>query len=263
MTFSLSDVRGTRRDLPVRSAFHGIHKVGKTTLAAGCPGVIFIPTEDGQDSVDAATFPLCKTWGDVLSAIGVLYMEKHDYKAVCLDSGDWAELLAREQVCRDTGVVSISEGNNDFGKGYQRAADLFKEMLDGLNALRTDKGMDVIMLVHTEIKRFDDPLAESYDRYQIKLHKHINKLVQEWADVIGFCQADTVIKKEEKDFSKEKRARAIDMGTRSIHFERSAAYDAGNRFGLPAKIDMNWASYQEALDAAKNTTPTTNQKDGE
>ena len=253
MAFSLDDVRGTRRDMPERLLIHGIHKVGKTTFAASAPGCIFIPTEDGQESVDANAFPLCRSWDDILSAITTLYTEPHEFKTAVLDSGDWAELLARKAVCDEHNQSGIEEFG--YGKGYQFTAERYAEMLDGLNALRLERGMRIVMVVHTEIKKFEDPLADAYDRYQIKLHKSIGKLVQEWADVIGFAQAAATTKEEKKDFQAKGdkgRTRAIDLGKRIVCFERSAAYDAGNRFGLPAELPLDWSAYEAALTEAKN-----------
>lgn len=249
MAFDLSSIRKTRRNEPERILIHGLHKVGKTTFAAHAPGCIFLPTEDGQDSVDAESFPLFTSWQDLMSAITTLYMEPHEYKAAVIDSLDWAEALAQKKVAEDHNADGI-EGIG-YGKGYSYVGDLFREMLDGLNALRLERGMRIVLLAHTEIKTFNDPLADSYDRYQIKLHKIVNKICQEWCDVIAFAQevATTTIEKGE-GFKKD-RTRVIDLGRRVLRLERSAAYDAGNRYGLPAELPLEWPAFEEAIKQAK------------
>ena len=243
----LNQIKPTRQARPPRVVIHGAHKVGKSTFAAAAPRPIFVATEDGQDNIDAEAFPLCQSWQSVLDCITALYQEDHDYQTVVLDSGDWAERLAWGAVAKDHNVDSI-EGIG-YGKGYVFAADLFRELLDGLNALRNHKAMQVIVICHSEIKRFDDPLAQSYDRHQIKLHKLCGKMLQEYADVIGFCQIDSVTQTEDHGFKKE-RARVIDTGRRILRLAPSAAYDAGNRYGLPASIPLDYQAFADAMSAA-------------
>jgi hypothetical protein len=253
MTFSIQQIKRTRFDMPPRTVLYGPHKIGKSTFASCAPAPVFIQTEDGLDAIDAEAFPLCKSWEDVLAAVTALYQEKHDFKTVVLDSGDWAEKLLHEHVSREKadgkGIEAIG-----YGKGYIYAAEAFGDLLAGLNALRIERGMGVVVLCHAEIKHFDDPLADSYDRYQIKLHKQVGKLLQEWADVIGFAQLDTVTKVEKEQGFKQERTRALTTGRRVIRLTGSPAFDAGNRYGLPDTIDLTWEAYEQALNQARSAT---------
>lgn len=250
MTFSIQQIKKTRFDMPPRTVVYGPHKIGKSTFASCAPSPVFVQTEDGLDALEAEAFPLCKKWGDVLAAVASLYQEQHGFKTVTLDSADWAEKLLHAHVSQEyaggKGIEHIG-----YGKGYVYAAEAFSELLDGLNALRVERGMNVIVLCHAEIKRFDDPMADSYDRYQIKLHKQTGKLLQEWADVIGFAQLDTVTKVEKEKGFKEERTRALTTGRRVLRLSGSPSFDAGNRYGLPDTIDLVWSAYEEALNNAR------------
>lgn len=250
MGFSLQQVKRTRSDLPPRTIIYGPHKIGKSSFAAAAPSPIFIQTEDGLEAIDTNAFPLCHSWGDLLSAVASLYQEEHDFKTLVLDSVDWAQRLAQAQVCENQGVKGIEDIG--YGKGYVYAADLFNELIDGLNAIRKDRRMHIVLLCHAEIKTFNDPTSDSYDRYQMKLHKQINKILQEWADVIGFAQIDAATKVEKKDdFKKTERTRAVTTGRRIVHFAPSAAFEAGNRYGLPNQIELSWDAYQTALNNSR------------
>lgn len=248
--FNLSQIKETQNAAaPVRTLVYGPHKIGKSTFAAGAPSPVFIQTEDGLEAINAKAFPLCQKWGDILDALTSLYQEKHEFKNVVIDSADWAERLAHAIVCKENSVDGIEKIG--YGKGYSFSADLFSELFEALNALRNDKGMGVVIIAHAEIKTFNDPQNDSYDRYQVKLHKTIGKLVQEWADVIGFAQLDTITKIEKKKGFKDERTRAITSGNRVLRLVGTPAFDAGNRFGLPETIPLDWADYQAALDAAR------------
>ena len=61
-------------------------------------------------------------------------------------------------------------GVYDEAKRYAEALTIWREYIDKLNGLRDRKGMAVIQIAHTDIKRFDSPEHEPYDRYVIKLH---------------------------------------------------------------------------------------------
>ena len=74
-----------------------------------------------------------------------------------------------------------------FGKGYAEAVNIWREYIDKLNALRDEKGMAVLQIAHTDIKRFDSPEHEPYDRYVIKLHTRAAALLQEHSDVVLFA----------------------------------------------------------------------------
>jgi hypothetical protein len=245
---NLTDIKATRSGIPPRTLIYGPHKIGKSTFASQAPAPIFIQTEDGLDSIDSSAFPLCKTWADVMACISALYEGDHGFQTVVLDSADWAEKLAQEQVCSDHDVKSIEKIG--YGKGYSFAADIFRECLDGLGALRTQRNMGVVLLAHSEIRRFDDPMSDAYDRYQVKLSKLVGKMIQEWADVIGFAQLDTIVKSEKTKMDAT-RHRAVSTGDRVLRLTGGPAFDAGNRYGLPDSIPLIWSNYQAALDAAR------------
>lgn len=241
---TLDKIINTKRIVPVRTLIHGDHKIGKSTFASCADNPIFIDTEEGQSFIDSKAFPKCRSWQEILDCITSLYRDKHDFKTVIIDSVDWAERLAQADVAKDHNLKSIDEIG--YGKGYTFAADKFSELLEGLSALRNHKNMAIILICHSEIRRFDDPMADSYDRYQIKLHKTVSKMIQEWVDVIGFCQNDTVTKTEDLGFN-NKKTRSIDLNSRVLRLVGSSAYDAGNRFGLPDKIPLIYQNYKDEL----------------
>lgn len=242
MAFDLKSLRRGKSADPPRVVVYGEHKIGKSTFAASAPNPVFICTEDGLGAIDTTSFPLAQSYGDVLSAITTLYEEPHDFQTVVVDSLDWLEPMIWRYVAEQHGKDDIEAFG--YGKGYVYAADVFREFLAGLNALR-DRGMTVICLAHCEIKTVNDPTAESYDRFQIKLDKRASAVVQEWADVIGFAAEKIVIRKEDAGFGK-KIKRGMGTGERLLHVTPSPAYVAGNRYGMD-DIPLNWSSFVDAM----------------
>ena len=243
MAFNLASIRKGPQALPPRIVIYGEHGLGKSTFAAGAPAPIFIQTEDGLASLDVASFPLAARHEDVLEAVGALYNEQHSFETVVLDSLDWCEKLIWSYVARKHDKQSIEDFG--YGKGYTVAAEAMGELLAGLNALRTERGMAVILTAHAQVKRFDDPTSASYDRFELALHKAASALVSEWADVIAFATHDTIVRTEEAGFNK-KLKKAV-AGDRVIHVERQPAFNAKNRYGLPPKLPLSWDSFSSAL----------------
>ena len=243
MAFNLASIRKGPQALPPRIVIYGEHGLGKSTFGALAPNPIFIQTEDGLASLDVASFPLATAHEQVLEAVSALYAEKHDFETVVLDSLDWAEKLIWSYVARRADKQSIEDFG--YGKGYQHAAESMGELLAGLNALRVERKMAVILTAHAQVKRFDDPTSASYDRFELALHKAASALVSEWADVIAFASHDIVVRTEEAGFNKRlKKAVASD---RVIHVERAPAFNAKNRYSLPPKLPLSWDAFSSAL----------------
>lgn len=245
MAISLSNIaRSTRNALPPRVVIHGEGGVGKTTFAANAYNPIFLPFEDGLSGLEVDAFPLITSHAAAMEAINALRSEQHEFGTVVLDSLDWLEPLIWQKVAIDAGKRSIED--IPYGKGYVEAAPLWREVLDGLNALRTERSMAVILIAHSEIKRFEAPDSEPFDRYQIKLHKSANALMREWADIIGFAHHETAIKKENTGFNNQ-RARGVATGRRLLRVVETPACVAKNRYSLPDVIDLTWPALLSAM----------------
>jgi hypothetical protein len=185
MAISLASLNRTTALKPPRILIHGVHGVGKTTFAAGAPDPVFLLTEDGLGTLDVPHFPIARTFDEVMQALAALYTEEHAFGTLVVDSVDWLEPLIHAKVCKDQGWSSIEDAG--YGKGYVHALDLWRQYIEGLNALRDDKGMTVVQIAHTDIKRFDSPESEPYDRYVIKLHAKASALLQEHSDIVLFA----------------------------------------------------------------------------
>ena len=119
-------------------------------------------------------------------------------------------------------------------------------ILEGLNALRQDRGMVVILLAHTTIKRFDSPEVEPFDRYQPKLQERSNALVREWCDAVLFANYKTIVKHDDVGFNKTTN-RGISTGERLLYCNERPAYMAKNRYQLPDSIPLSWDAFETAI----------------
>lgn len=241
MAFDLTSIKRGPDLKPPRLFIYAVEGIGKTTFAASAPSPIFIQTEDGLGSLDAARFPMVESIDQVREAIGTLYETDHDFETVVLDSVDWLEQIISREIEAKHDAKELA-----YGKGALKQAEVWQELLGGFNALRNDKGMSVILIGHSQIKRFDSPETEPYDRYSPKLQERSNALVREWADAVLFANYRTVVKTTEVGFKKEV-SRGITTGERLLYTTEKPAYMAKNRFGLPDALPLSWDALANAI----------------
>ena len=101
--------------------------------------------------------------------------------------------------------------------------------------------MNVILLSHVDIRTFNDPEREPYDRYQLKLHNKTASIIREWVDFNFFANHQVRTVKEGKGFNEQTRALA--MGDPMLFTKFSPAFDAKRRVPLPDKIELKWDSF--------------------
>lgn len=235
-----------KQELPPRICIYGNHGIGKSTLAAQFPNPIFISTEDGIDSLDVTSFPKATHVNEVVENIKILIKEDHDFKTVVIDSVDWlVEPL----------IVSNVESSHDqkdlaYGKGQMLVAEEFREILQGCDVLRRRRGMNVVLLAHASVVKFEDPRSEGYDRYQPKLPNRCNALLQEWVDILAFASFKVIVKKSDAGFNQQK-TRGITTGERLLHFVEQPAFVAKNRYSLPDDFEMTFDNLAKLVPVSK------------
>lgn len=237
----LDDIISGTTAAPPRLIVYGQEGIGKSTFAASAPKPLFIPTEDGLKRIDCKRFPVVKNFGEFIGRIGQLCQQEHDFETAVVDTADWLEKLIWAETCRRKGKESIEDIG--YGKGYQFAMDLWKEVVTGLDYLHGERGMVVILLAHAKVERFNDPEQASYDRYTLRLHRDADAYLREWADAVLFAHRKVRIQAEDLGFNKTRNvAKAIgsDGGERLLRTVPSPAAVAKNRYGMVGDIPLSW-----------------------
>jgi len=254
---TLKDIKKGGKKYPPRIVAHGVDGIGKSTFGSQAEKPIFICTEDGATRLDVPQFPLCEKWEEVFDALRVLAREDHDYKTCVVDTADWAQHLAMDFIIREE-----YEGDGTkfdaYGAGYKVLMREWRKFLAALDFLRTKRSMEIILLVHTSIKAYRNPLGEDYDVFKASLvdsqSTSIWGALKEWADLVLFMNNEVKVKTNSQKATKGK---ATMMQKRYIFTKPSAAYDAKVRAGwdLPDKVELDYEIFKASLNkkAAKKT----------
>ncbi len=261
MAFSLASISRTKNVKPPRIVLHGEEKVGKSTFFAGAPNPIFIRTEDGLNGIDTNAFPLCQSYQDVIDQLNVVLNEVHQFNAIIIDSLDWLEKLIHHNVLTTfyCGAKDMNSAGKGYGQAYGDANYRWREILNKLDEINTKRLMYVGLIAHSKLQSVTDPQYDKYDTFKLKLHSPGSgngacEMLREWADVIGFAEIKKFVIARAGDDNGNKTKTT---GQRVLNLEHNAAYMAGNRYGLPAQLDLAWAAFQNALFADK-TQPAAN-----
>jgi len=243
----------------------GVEKIGKTTFSCGtrfeggqiaetglnAPILISVKGEEGADDLDVPKFPTCNSFENIIEAIGSLYSGDHEYRTVVLDSASATEPLVWNAVCNNANVANIESVGGGYGKGFTEAVSYWRQITEGLDALRSHKKMSSIIIGHVKVKRFDDPAGESYDQYILDIHEKAVNMLFRWADVILFCNTKVKVKKEDKGFNKTaNKGIDINSGSRFLFTQKRPAHPGGGRgaYGrLPYELPLDWSEFMNAV----------------
>lgn len=278
MAFDLASISTEAVARAPRIVLLGVEKIGKTSFACGdrvadgkivewglnSPVVVSVRGEQGSDAIPVPKFPVAQSFSDVIEALASLYTGDHQFGTVVVDSVSALEPLIWAETCQEAGVQSIEKVGGGYGKGYTEALARWRRLLDGLDALRTKKGMASIVIGHTKVKAINNPDTDSYDAYQLDINDKAANLLFRWADLILFANTKVVVKKENTGFNSEKK-RAIDAanGMRFLYTQKRPSHPGGGRgvYGsLPYELPLDWASFQAAVAAVMANNSNNNKE---
>ncbi len=243
--------------LPPRVFIYGTSGVGKTTLAASIPQAVFIPVEEGSDSLDCARLSQPTTFAQVLEHLRMLCTEEHDFSTLVIDSVTALEqLIWKHVVALENNSKIASLEDLGYGKGYVKASEHWRTLLEALTYLRGKRHMAIVLIGHVEVKTVNAPDLEPFDRYQPRLHKVAAAMLTEWSDVLLFANYKTYTVTDDTKGG-QSRVRGAGNGERLIYTTERPSHLAKNRYSLPEQLPMQWAAIQNAIALAFAPAPLT------
>lgn len=235
--------------VPISTLIYGLEGIGKTTFAASAPKPVFIQTENGLTALpNVERFPLATDYDAVMSQLEELRKEAHDFQTLCIDSLDWFERLLWSKCCEDYRCNSLEEVLGGYGKGPGVALNYWRTFFQSLDALKSERGMSVILIAHHATSKVENPDGSNYTRFAPRLEqKHAEPIVKEWVDCMLFAHVPLVLAKMEQKGKDNRHVAKQGAAGRILRCVGTPTCSAKNRFGIPEIIPLDYAEYAKYL----------------
>ena len=213
---------------------YGSEGIGKSTLAAQFPSPLFIDTEGGADHMDVRRISRPTGWDELIADVNEVAKTPGVCGSLILDTADWAERLAINEVCKKNKWQSLETPG--YGRGYTYLSEEFSRLLSALDEVIA-AGINVVITAHAQMRKFELPdEMGSYDRWEMKLSKQVAPLLKEWCDMLLFLNYKTFV------VSTESNTKKAQGGKRVMYATHHPCWDAKNRHGLPDEMEMDFSA---------------------
>ena len=217
---------------------YGQDGVGKSSMLADAPDVIFGGPETGTDHLDVTRVSGLDTFEKNINFLNEILAGGHKFKNLAFESIDHLEKIIFSKVCKEDGSSNINKALGGYGAGFARADALTVEMINLLKQI--NQKMGVYVTAHFKVKTFSDPNTDTdYQRYSIKTREETAGYWKEAVDAVLFAHYEVSKGKD--------AARAFGDGTRLLGTEWRPAFEAKNRFGLDPEIPLSYPAFIEAV----------------
>ena len=237
---------------------------GKTSCGAYAenPVIVMAAGETGYETLlSVGRVPLVPRaiageWDQMLDLLAGLAAEPKDRKCLVLDALGGFERLCHADVCAKQFDNNWGEhGFASFQKGYDLSVTEWIKLLALLDRIN-GQGLAILLLSHAKIATFKNPEGADFDRYVADCHAKTWSVTHKWADAVLFGNFFTRVEGGEVG-AKPKKGKGTGRQTlRVLYAERRDAFDAKNRYGMPADIDVPddpsqiWSTITSAMKGA-------------
>jgi len=216
-----------------KDLLYGVEGVGKSSLAMVYPSPIFIDCEGSTNKLDVDRL-VVRDWNEFKKASKlILGKYKESYLTVVIDTLDWLERIAINEVLRIDQATSITDDwKYSYGKGEMKVKEFFENKLIPTFEAFMKNNKNVVLIAHATIKPFNDPVGGAYDHYALDMMKKTSAVARQWVNNVFFMNYKVKVV-EGKGIEKNKAYGSKEV---IIHTQRTPQYEAKRREKLNDEI---------------------------
>ena len=219
--------------MPVKGILYGVEGIGKTTFAARWPEPLFIDVENGSWQLDVSRV-VPGSYAEFKNIIQQIAGDFHGFQTLVIDSADWLETMMIKHICMEAGINSIEKYEKGYGKGWNKLAEDWAQLLDQLDRIRLKKQMNILFVAHSRIKRYEPADDSGHDRYTLTMAEKSADVLKKWSDLTLFVKYDTFTVEEDGKVK-------VKGGDKRVMYSKfHPCWDAKNRYGLPDKMPFEF-----------------------
>lgn len=238
---------------------------GKTSLGALFPSAIILPTEDGtsvfenwDEDIQPSVLPrLPKAQKDqagnmarssravLMQIIDELMTADHDYKTFVVDSITTLDGLFGFEIALRDGVGTVADASGGFHKGFAEVASWHADFIYKCEQLRAVKGMAVVFLAHTGVKKIRNrpDAAADYSVFSLDMDNQALSVYVSQSDAVLYLEKEEFVVGQEtnKKGQTTKYGRVTQTGVRKLVTtgDGQVGYvNAKNRYNMPAELHV-------------------------
>ncbi|HPL75498.1 MAG TPA: AAA family ATPase [Candidatus Sumerlaeota bacterium] len=203
-----------RKEGGFKLGIYGAEGIGKSSLAASCPGIIFADIEEGTKHLDVKRVKGIECWEDLR-----LWVQSLKDCIAGIDSmtraEDWAaEYVIRTKKANDGTKAVDSLEDFKYKAGLTFVTDEFKRLLADIDCARK-RGVSFVLISHLRVSKFNNPDGSNFLRNEPRLidDPKASNMLQfvQFLDHLVFLDLDKNIVK----------GKATGSGTRTIYLDTS------------------------------------------
>ncbi len=231
----------------VRVVYVAVEGFGKTTVGAlgPAPLMIIAPEEHGyltlysRGLVPELPVMQPRSWPQLLAGIEAVTAEPGEVGTVVLDAIVGFESLCAAWVCQTNFGGDWGErGFAAYGRGSRIVAREWPGLLARLTAL-SRRGVNVLMLGHARVRRFNAPDGPDYDRYECNVGTdEVWARTKAWGEAVLFGSFRPIVEQDRVEGNVAKAHGKAIAHERILRCQYSAVADAKNQFGLAPEYKL-------------------------
>lgn len=208
---------------PAKILIYGPPGVGKTTFCAALDRVLIADLENGSHAINCERIEV-----NNIKELSNLFrwFKDQDYDTLVIDSFSKVQSFLTDDILSENNWDTLEKPG--YGKGYEVLRQAINKFVKGCDYL-VKNGKNVIIIAHTQVTLFNDPMMESYDRFEPAIFKKSISEVLASFDAVLFYKKKVVL----KDAEKGNKQIALSKQDREMYSNERASFVAKNRFNLP------------------------------
>jgi hypothetical protein len=141
---------------PLRILCYGFDRSGNSRIGVQANELLAILAPDRLVPSHRIQFLQAVGYDEMIAMLIELSREEQRDETIVIISLDWLERLVLEQLGAEHGNTSIVEQAGEDQPAYVLARKLWRAVVDQINVLRNERGMDVLLIARPKIERFTD-----------------------------------------------------------------------------------------------------------
>jgi hypothetical protein len=217
---------------------YGPEGIGKSSLAALCPGATFADIEMSMKDMEVPKVQGVESWKDLRDWVQSLNSGIAGIDTMSR-AEDWAAQFVIKNKQSNEGKKAVDSLEDfKYRAGSRFVNDEFKKLFTDIDAA-TRRGVCFIMIAHNRVKKFTDPDGANFVRFEPMLMDtdEVSNMRQ-WVQFLDHCAFVDLDRSAERGKVKSNNTRSIYLDTSASHISKCRGIDNTTIDFQPGSVEL-------------------------